>query len=162
MPMKTLQDAMVEELQDMLHAERQIASALPKMAAKTSNTKLREAFESHARQTEGQIERLERAFQAVGAEAKARRCEGIEGILEEGEQFMRDELDQDVLDAMLIAAAQKVEHYEIASYGTLRTWAQMLKNDDAVKLMEESLAEEKDTDQKLTEIAETVVNKQAT
>ncbi len=161
MPMRNLQDALVEEMQDLLHAERQIKAALPRMAEKASNDQLRNAFEEHIKQTEGHIERLEQAFREIGAEAKAKTCEGIQGILKEGEELMNDDVDPDVLNAILIASAQKVEHYEIASYGTVCTWAQMLKHGKAADLLRQSLDEEKQTDERLTRLAEENVNKRA-
>ena len=158
MPTKNLRDAMVQELQDMLHAERQIAAALPKMAEKATNPQLKETLQEHVGQTEGQIHRLEQAFQAMGVEPKARECEGIHGILEEGEGFMKDDVDHAAMNAMLIAAAQKVEHYEMASYGTLRSWAEWLQNQEAAELMRQNLEEEKQTDMKLTQLAERMIN----
>ena len=161
MPMKNLRDAMVEELQDMLHAEQQIAKALPKMAEKATNPQLKEVFHEHMSQTEGQIRRLEQAFQAMGTEPKARECEGIHGILEEGEASLRDDVDKDAVNAMLIAAAQKVEHYEMASYGSLRSWAEWLHNQEAAELMRQNLDEEKQADMKLTQLAEQIANPEA-
>jgi ferritin-like metal-binding protein YciE len=162
MPMRTLQDAMVEEMQDLLHAENQIAQALPRMAERAANSQLKEAFQEHMKQTEGQIERLKKAFEAFGSEPKGKRCEGIAGILEEGEEFLgQEEIDPDVRDALLIASAQKVEHYEIASYGTLCTWADMLENRDVADLLTQNLNEEKEADEKLTRLATERVNKQA-
>lgn len=158
MPMKNLRDAMVQELQDMLHAEQQIAQALPKMADKATNPQLKEAFQEHITQTDGQIRRLEQAFQALGSEPKARECEGIHGIIEEGEEMMQDDVDQEAMNAMLIAAAQKVEHYEMATYGTLRSWAEWLQNQEAAELMRQNLEEEKQTDMKLTQLAERMAN----
>lgn len=161
MPMRNLQDALVEEMQDLLHAERQIANALPMMAEKTSDSKLKEAFQEHKKQTDEQIQRLERAFKSIGAEAKAKRCEGIEGILEESEDLLSDDLDPDVMNAILIASAQKVEHYEIASYGTVCSWADTLEFKEAADLLRQTLEEEKQADQGLTKLAKESVNQQA-
>jgi len=161
MQMRNLQDAMMEELQDLFHAEKQIAQALPKMADKASNAQLKEALNEHLKETKGQIERLEKTFKAFGSKAKGKKCEGIAGILEEGDEFLQqDGIDPEVLDALLIASAQKVEHYEIASYGTVCTWAEMLENGDAHALLTESLNEEKQADEKLTRLAGKV-NKKA-
>lgn len=162
MQMRNLQDAMMEELQDIFHAEKQIAQALPKMADRATDSRLKEAFKEHLEQTRGQIDRLEKTFEAFGSEPKGKRCEGIEGILEEGEEFLGDDgIDPEVRDALLIASAQKVEHYEIASYGTLCAWAKMLENNDASDLLMQTLNEEKETDDKLTRLATERVNKEA-
>ena len=161
MPMRKLQDALIEEMQDLLHAERQIANALPMMADRTTDTQLKEAFQKHKQQTDEQIQRLERAFQAIGEQPKAKRCEGIEGILEESEDLLSDDLDPDVMNAILIASAQKVEHYEIASYGTVSSWAEILEHKEAADLLRQTLEEEKETDQSLTKLAEASVNRQA-
>jgi ferritin-like metal-binding protein YciE len=160
MPTKDLQDALLEEMRDMLSAEKQITKALRKMARKASHDELREGFEEHLEQTEGQIERLERAFETLEQKPRSKRCEAMEGILEEGEHVMEQAEKGDVLDAMMIAAAQKVEHYEIASYGTMRTWAKMLGFKEAERLFRETLDEEKQTDSKLTKMA-SKINQQA-
>ena len=160
MPTKDLQDALLEEMRDMLSAEKQITKALRKMARKASHDELRVGFEEHLEQTEGQIERLERAFETLEQKPRSKRCEAMEGILEEGEHVMEQAEKGDVLDAMMIAAAQKVEHYEIASYGTLQTWAKSLGFKEAERLFRETLDEEKQTDSRLTKLA-TKINKQA-
>jgi ferritin-like metal-binding protein YciE len=160
MPTKDLQDALLEEMRDMLSAEKQITKALRKMARKASHDELREGFEEHLEQTEGQIERLERAFETLEQKPRSKRCEAMQGILEEGEHVMEQAEKGDVLDAMMIAAAQKVEHYEIASYGTMRTWAKMLGFKEAERLFRETLDEEKQTDIKLTKMA-SKINQQA-
>lgn len=161
MPMRNLREALTEELQDLLHAEQQIAKALPMMAEKAHNAQLKEAFQQHQKETEGQIERLEQVCQALGVKPEPKKCEGIRGILAEGEEHMGEEMEPDVMDAMLIAAAQKVEHYEISSYGSVRSWTAMLHQDQARDLLDQTLNEEKETDKKLTGLAEEMVNAQA-
>ncbi|HUG89592.1 MAG TPA: ferritin-like domain-containing protein [Planctomycetaceae bacterium] len=161
MAMKNLEDAFVDELRDLLNAEKQIARALPRMARKCENDQLRRTFEEHQRQTEDHAQRLEQVFELLDRKPRGKKCEGIEGILSEGKEIMQ-EAEPDVMDAALIAAAQKVEHYEIASYGTVCTWAEQLGCDRKVlELLKRTLAEEKETDQKLTRIAEQSANRQA-
>jgi ferritin-like metal-binding protein YciE len=161
MPMNNLEDAFVDELRDLLHAEKQITKALPRMAKKCESDELRGAFEQHLAQTEQQIERLEQVFELLDMKPRAKKCEGIEGILSEGKEIM-EEAEADVMDAALIAAAQKVEHYEIASYGTVCTWAEQLGCDRKIlDLLKRTLSEEKETDQKLTRLAEQSANPQA-
>lgn len=161
MPVQNLQDALTEEIQDLLHAEHQISKALPKMAEKAHNSELREAFQQHQKETEGQIQRLEQVCQVLGISPDPKKCEGIRGILAEGEEHMGEEMDPEVMDAMLIAAAQKVEHYEISSYGSVRSWTELLQNTQARDLLDQTLNEEKDTDKKLTQLAMNMVNTQA-
>ena len=159
--MANLEEAFVEELKDLLHAERQITKALPRMAKKAENPELRKAFEDHLKQTEEQIARLEQVFELLGKPARAKKCDGMEGIIDEGKEVMQ-EAEEDVVDAVLIAAAQKVEHYEIASYGTVCTWAEELDCDrKVVDLLKRTLAEEKETDEKLTKLAKARVNEAA-
>jgi ferritin-like metal-binding protein YciE len=156
-----MQDLFNEELEDLYDAEKQIVKALPKVAEAVASEDLRNALEEHLEQTKQHVTRLEQVFQSVGREAKAKKCEGMKGLLEEGENVI-SELDQSpVRDAALIAAAQKVEHYEISGYGTLRTFAQLLGHEDAVELLEETLEEEKEADEKLTDIAESEINIEA-
>lgn len=162
MPMRTLQEALAEEIQDLLSAEQQISEALPKMADKASNSQLKEAFQQHQKQTDNQIRRLEQVCESIGISPNPKKCEGIEGILAEGREHMNEDLDPEVMNAMLIADAQKVEHYEIASYGTVRSWAEMLQHSQAVDLLSQNLSEEKDTDQKLNNLAMEMVNPKAT
>jgi len=161
MAMKNLQHALEHEMQDLLHAERQILKALPKMAARASRPKLREAFEGHEEETRAHVDRLERALRSIGAEVSPEKCEGIQGILKEGEGLIEEAEGSDVLDAILIASAQKVEHYEIASYGTACAWAELLDHSEAAGLLEESLTEEKAADEKLTQLAEEEINQRA-
>lgn len=160
MAVKNLEDAFIEEMRDMLSAEKQILKALRKMIKKASHDELRQAFEEHLEQTDGQIDRLEQVFEIVGKKVRSRRCEAMAGILEEGEEIMQEDAEPDAKDAMMIAAAQKVEHYEIATYGTLCTWAETLGFKDALKLLKETLDEEKTTDEKLTKLA-SKLNKEA-
>jgi len=158
MSMHTLEDLFVHELKDLYSAEKQILRALPKMAKAASSEKLREGFEEHRRQTEGHVERLEQILEELGKPTRGPKCVGMEGILEEGKELMEEDMDESVCDAALIAAAQRVEHYEIAGYGTVRTLAKMLGHSDAEKLLQQTLDEEKETDEKLTELAESEVN----
>lgn len=156
MPMQDLHTAFVEELRDVLSAEKQITKALKQMSKKASNEELRTAFESHLEETEGQIERLEAVFETLDLKPRAKHCDGMEGLLEEGKSILEKDGDPETKDAMMIAAAQKVEHYEIASYGTLASWAEHLGLTEAQKLIEETLAEEKATDEKLNELAKLI------
>jgi ferritin-like metal-binding protein YciE len=156
MKMESIQDLFVKELQDLYSAENQIAEALPKMAEAASSEDLKAGFREHLKQTQGQIKRLEQIFEQLGNSAEGDTCRGMEGLLEEGEELMDEDADPEVLDAGLIAAAQKVEHYEIASYGTVRTYARLLGMNDAVQLLEQTLSEEKETDAKLTDLAEDI------
>jgi ferritin-like metal-binding protein YciE len=159
--METLEDLFVHDLKDLYHAENQLLKALPRMAKKASAPELRRAFEMHLKQTEQQVKRLERVFDSLGEKAKGKPCKGMQGIIEEGKEMMGEDMEDDVLDAALIAAAQKVEHYEIAAYGTARTYAEMLGNDTAAKLLQQTLDEEGETDKKLTQLAEQLVNVEA-
>ena len=158
---RSLRDLYIEELQDLYDAEQQILQALPKMAQAASHAELRTAFEQHHRQTEGQVRRLEQIFQKLGASATGKRCKGTAGVIAEGEELIKQGGDPDTLDAGLIGAAQKVEHYEIAGYGTARTWARLLGEEDAAKLLQQTLDEEGQTDHKLTQLAERKLNKDA-
>jgi ferritin-like metal-binding protein YciE len=164
MKLDTLHDLYVKELQDLYDAERQIVKALPKMAKAASSSELQSAFEEHLEQTKGHVERLERIFDMLDVSAKGKKCKGLSGIVEEGEELIskRKDINPDVLDAGLIAAAQRVEHYEIAGYGTVRTYADMLGHKEAAELLQQTLDEEKETDQKLTQLAEGMINIEAT
>jgi ferritin-like metal-binding protein YciE len=153
MSIENLQDLFLHELKDIYDGEKRILKALPKMAKAASSDELRAGFEEHRNQTEQQVERLEKVFELLEKPARGKKCMGLEGLLEEGAEFMEEDAEPAVMDAGLIAAAQKVEHYEIATYGTLATYAKMLGLDEAVELLEETLAEEKETDEKLTELA---------
>jgi ferritin-like metal-binding protein YciE len=145
----------------MYHAEKQLMRALPKMAKAADSDELRQAFETHRDETEGQIARLEQVFEIVGKPARGKPCEAMQGIVEESKEIMEDFKGSDALDAGLLAAAQAVEHYEISRYGTLKTWATQLGMKDAAKLLDETLAEEKKTDALLTKLAESSANRKA-
>jgi ferritin-like metal-binding protein YciE len=160
-PIKTLDELFVHQLQDIYYAEQQITKALPKMIAKVSDPQLKQGFQLHLDQTRNHIARLERVFQMHGESAKAVSCPAIDGIIEEANDIMGDASDTDVLDAAALAAAQAVEHYEIARYGTLIAWARQLGRADCAAVLAPTLDEEKATDLKLTEIAEAHVNRVA-
>jgi len=153
MSVETLEDLFLHELKDIYDAEKRLVKALPKMAKAASSAELKEAFEEHLAQTEQQVTRLERIFADLDKPARGKKCLGMEGLIEEGASLMKEDAEEPVMDAGLIAAAQKVEHYEIASYGTLATYAKILGLNNAVRLLKETLAEEKETDEKLTELA---------
>ena len=155
---KTLDTLFHDTLRDIYYAERKILSALPKMARGAQDPKLKEAFQLHREQTEVHVERLQQVFEIIGKNPRGKTCAAIEGILEEGEEILQEYKGAAALDAGLLAAAQAVEHYEITRYGTLRTWAKELGLKDAVGLLEQTLAEESETDELLTGLAETAVN----
>jgi ferritin-like metal-binding protein YciE len=159
--LSSLDDLLVHELQDIYHAEGQILKALPKMVKAATNLDLKAAFEDHRLQTEGHVRRLEQAFKLLGLPAKGKKCEGMAGLIEEGKTVMEQDAEPAVLDAALIAAAQKVEHYEIASYGCTCTYAEMLGLDQVHELLGQNLEEEETTDQRLTALAESVINPEA-
>ncbi|QRM30565.1 ferritin-like domain-containing protein [Microvirga sp. VF16] len=158
---KTLNDLFLHTLKDIYYAEKQILKALPKMAKNAESEELRQAFETHREETEGQIERLEKIFVMLDKPARGVQCEAINGLIEEGKEVMEDFADSEALDAGILAAAQAVEHYEITRYGSLKTWAQELGMSDAAKLLDQNLQEEKKTDKLLTELAEARVNTKA-
>jgi len=158
---KTLNDLFLTTLKDVYYAEKAILRALPKMAKAADSKQLKEAFLKHRDETAGHVERLEQIFQILGKKASGKTCDAIKGIIEEGQEIMEDFEDSDALDAGLIAAGQAVEHYEISRYGTLRTWAQQLGLRDAARLLDQTLAEEKKTDQLLTQLAEAGANQKA-
>ena len=158
---KTLDNLFHDTLKDIYYAEKKILATLPKMAKAAQNDELTTAFEKHRAETERQVERLEQVFALIDKKAQGKTCDAIVGITEEGAEIMKDYKGSPALDAGLIAAAQAVEHYEISRYGTLRTWAEELGLNDAVSLLQETLDEEKATDQALTKIAESVVNQEA-
>lgn len=157
----TLHDAFVDELRDLYNAEKQITRALPKMVKAASMPTLAEAFERHLQETQQQISRLEQVFESIGETPKSKTCHGIAGILEEGKKIMSEDFDEATMDASLIAAAQRVEHYEMAAYGTVAAWAKSMGHDKAVKLLLKTLDEEKAADEKLNQIAEGGLNEQA-
>jgi ferritin-like metal-binding protein YciE len=158
---KTLEDLFLHTLKDVYYAEKQILKSLPKMAKAAESEELKQAFETHRQETEGQIERLEEVFKILGKAARGVQCEAINGIIEEGKEVMEDFADSAALDAGILAAAQAVEHYEITRYGSLKTWAQELGMTDAVGLLDQNLQEEKKTDMLLTELAEARLNTKA-
>ena len=158
---KQLDELFHDTLKDIYYAEKKILSALPKMAKAAQNDDLTAAFEKHQAETEEQISRLEQVFELIDQKPQGKKCAAIEGILEEGQEIIKEYKGSPALDAGLVSAAQAVEHYEIARYGTLRTWAEELGLDDAAKLLQETLDEEEATDQALTQIAESVVNQEA-
>ena len=158
---KTLEDLFHDTLKDIYFAEKKILTALPKMAKAAQSDELRAAFEKHHAETEGQVERLEQVFELIGKKAQGKTCNAIVGIVEEGQEVMKEYRGSPALDAGLLAGAQAVEHYEISRYGTLKTWADELGLRDAVRLLDATLQEEKKTDATLTQIAEGVVNREA-
>ena len=160
MAAKSLQELFVEELRDAYDGEKRLTKALPKMAKASGSEELRAAFTNHLRETEGQIKRLEQVFRTIGEPVRGKKCDGLMGIIEEGKHAI-DELDGSVLDAALIAGAQRAEHYEIAAYGTLAYFAEMLGNDRAKDLLGQTLDEEKAADEKLSTIAKSTVNRKA-
>jgi ferritin-like metal-binding protein YciE len=159
--MNNLNDLLHDQLKDLYDAEHQLKRALPKMAKHATDAQLKAGFEQHLTETENQIARLEQVFDAMGLKATRKSCKAMKGLIEEGEEVMQEEAPPEVMDAALIAAAQRVEHYEIAGYGTVRTMAQMLGMKDAAKLLEQSLQEEEATDKKLTMLAEKSINQKA-
>ena len=156
-----LKDIFLDELADVYHADKQLTKALPKMVKAAQSDELREALEEHLKETEGQIERLDEVFAAVDEKVKTKTCKGMQGIVEEADELVKENKGTPGLDAVIISAAQKVEHYEIASYGTLVAWAERMGNDEAARLLGETLDEEKEADHKLTNIAETLANQEA-
>jgi ferritin-like metal-binding protein YciE len=157
----TLHDAFVDELKDLYNAEKQLTRALPKMARAASAPMLVRAFESHLKETVGHIKRLERVFDSLGESARGKKCDGVTGILKEGTSLMAEDLDEAAMDASLIAAAQRVEHYEIAAYGSVLAWAEAMGHGQAARLLKSTLAEEKAADKKLSSLARSGINRQA-
>jgi ferritin-like metal-binding protein YciE len=158
---QTFEDLFLHQLQDIYYAEKQIEKALPKMAAKSGNPQLSQAFEGHLGESQGQIDRLEKVFASIGETPKGVNCPAIDGIIKEANEVSGEISDKAVLDAALVAAGQAVEHYEITRYGTLIAWAKELGRNDAVALLEATLAEEKAADVRLTKLAESRINKAA-
>ena len=159
---RTLNDLFEDTLKDIYYAENKILKALPKMAKAAHSDELRAAFQKHLKETEGQVSRLEKVFKLADLTPSGKKCEAIEGILEEGAEIMKEFKGAPALDAGLVSAAQAVEHYEIARYGTLKRWAEQLGLNDAIKkLLDATLSEEKHTDEALTELADTMINEQA-
>lgn len=156
-----LHELFLDELADVYNAEQQLTKALPKLAKTAKNNELREAFQQHLEETENHITRLDQVFESLSESMKRKKCKGMEGLIEEGEEVISEQKNSNALDAGLIISAQKVEHYEIAAYGSLCSWAEQMGHNDALELLRETLEEEKAADEKLTEIAETVANTQA-
>jgi ferritin-like metal-binding protein YciE len=157
----TLHDAFIDELRDMYDAEKQLTKALPKLAKSASSPVLRDAFESHLEETQGHIERLEEVFASLDEKAKGKHCAGIAGIIEEGSAIMGEDFDDDTMDACLVGAGQRAEHYEMSAYGTLIAWAKAMGHDEAADLLQQNLDEEKAADEKLSSIAESGINQSA-
>src|SRR5688500_10999088 len=157
----TLHDAFIDELRDTYDAEKQLTKALAKLAKASSNPKLRQTFESHLQETQGQIRRLEQVFESLDEKVRGKHCDGIAGIIEEGKSIMEEDFDETTMDACLIAAAQRAEHYEMAAYGTLVAWAKAMGHTEVVALLQETLDEEKAADEKLSALAEGGINQVA-
>jgi len=149
-----LKELYIDELRDIYNAETQLVKALPKMAKASTSDELRSGFESHLEQTKGHVQRLEEIFDALDEKPTGKKCAGMQGLVKEGEEIMGEDFEGAVMDAALISAAQRVEHYEIAAYGCVRSWAELLGENEAVSLLEKTLEEERKTDQKLTELSE--------
>jgi ferritin-like metal-binding protein YciE len=156
-----LHELFLDELADLLNAETQLTKALPKMAKAAQSEELREAITAHLEETEGHVERLKKVFESVDEKPKSKTCKAMKGLLEEGSELLQELKGKSSIDAGIIAAAQKVEHYEIASYGTVRAWAEQMEHSEAVELLQETLDEESAADEKLTEIAESLANAKA-
>ena len=158
---KTLHDAFLDELRDSYDAEKQLTKALPKMARAATSPELRAAFESHLEETRGHVDRLERVFESLDEKVRGKHCDGIAGIIEEGKSAMEEDFDETTMDACLIAAGQRAEHYEMAAYGTLVAWAEAMGHSEAAELLQQTLDEEKAADQKLSSLAEGGINQSA-
>jgi ferritin-like metal-binding protein YciE len=161
MSLDSLEKLYVEEVRDIYNAEKQLLRALPRMAKAAESAELSQEFTKHLRETQGHVQRLERILRDLGQAVRGKQCKGMMGLIEEGKEKLEEESEAAVLDAALIASAQKVEHYEIATYGCLRTYAQLLGYDQAAKLLEQTLAEEEAADKKLTELGEGGINQAA-
>jgi ferritin-like metal-binding protein YciE len=161
MKIDSLKKLYIEELRDLYSAENQILKALPKMAKAATSKELKHAFNEHLAQTKGQVERLERIFTKLDTTPKGKTCKAMEGLVKEGEELLGEDAEPEILDAGLIAAAQRVEHYEMAGYGTVRTYATLLKETEAARLLQETLDEEGQTDKTLSQLAESVINRDA-
>lgn len=162
MKLESLHDLYLSELKDLYSAENQIIKALPKVIGKTTSPALRQALESHLEQTRGHVTRLEEVFQMHGEEPKKMKCKGMQGVLDEGEEMLGFDATPDIRDAAIISSCQRVEHYEIAAYGSVRTYAEQMGHDRAAAILQQTLDEEKEADEKLTDIAESRVNIEAT
>ena len=157
----TLHDAFLDELRDAYDAEKQLTKALPKMAKAATSPGLRKAFESHLEETRGHVTRLEQVFATLDEKVRGKHCDGIAGIIEEGDAVMKEDFDEATMDACLIAGGQRAEHYEMAAYGTLVAWARAMDHNDAADLLQETLNEEKAADEKLSSLAESGINQEA-
>jgi ferritin-like metal-binding protein YciE len=156
MSKESLKELYIDELRDLYNAETQLVKALPKMAKASANDQLREAFENHLRETSEHVSRLEQIFEQLGEKASGKKCLGMEGLVKEGSETMKEDYEDEIKDAAIIGAAQRVEHYEIAGYGTVRALAELLGEDEHVSLIEQTLEEEKKADEKLTELSEDI------
>ena len=161
MKIESLRDLLVEQLHDLYDAEKRLIKALPKMAKASSSPQLKAAFKKHLTETEGHVTRLEKAFESLDEKASKKTCKAMQGLIAEGEDAIDEDAEPEVKDAALIAAAQRVEHYEIAAYGTVSAYAKLLEKNDVLKLLQATLAEEKATDEALTELAESTINVEA-
>jgi ferritin-like metal-binding protein YciE len=161
MSLDSLEKLFLEELKDVYNAEKQLLRALPRMAKAAESPELQQAFNKHLKETEGQVQRLEKVFQELGQSVRGKTCKGMQGLIEEGKEVLEKEGEGAVIDAALIASAQRVEHYEIAAYGCLRTYAQLLGLEQAAQLLQQTLEEEEATDKKLTELGESGINEAA-
>jgi len=157
----TLHDAFIDELRDTYDAEKQLTKALTKLAKTATNPQLRQAFETHLEETRGHVERLEQVFESLDEKVRGKHCDGIAGIIEEGKSIMEEDFDEETMDACLIAAGQRAEHYEMAAYGTLIAWAQAMGHTEAIRLLQQTLNEEKAADKKLSGLAESGINRRA-
>ncbi|PYK27233.1 MAG: ferritin-like domain-containing protein [Verrucomicrobia bacterium] len=161
MKLDTLKTLYIDELRDLYNAENQLLKALPKMAKGASSEDLKDAFEKHLEQTKSHVERLEEVFQEIGETPKGKTCKAMKGLIEEGSEILKEDGEESVIDAGIIVAAQKVEHYEIASYGSVRTFAQLLGKDRSAELLQTTLDEESETNETLNQLAEEIVNPEA-
>jgi ferritin-like metal-binding protein YciE len=161
MEIDSLRKLYVEELKDLYSAEKQLIQALPKMAKKAQNAQLKQAFQQHLEITQAQLERLDRIFEGLEKSPRGKKCKAMEGLVEEAKEMMQEDMEPEVMDAALIASAQRVEHYEIAGYGTVRTYANLLGETDAAKLLQQTLDEEGQADKILTQLAESSINVEA-
>lgn len=161
MKLDTLQKLYTDELRDLYNAENQLLKALPKMARAASSDELKDAFEKHLAQTKGHVERLEQIFEALGEKAKGKTCRAMKGLIEEGSEILKEDGEESVIDAGIIVAAQKVEHYEIAGYGSVRTFAHLLGQNKAAELLQATLDEESETNEVLNRLAESIINPEA-
>jgi len=159
--MESVRELLIDQMQDLYDAEKQLVKALPKLAKAASNEELKQAFEDHLEQTRGHVERLERAFQMLDAKAKSKSCEAMKGLVKEGAETTEEDFSEPLLDSAIICAAQKVEHYEIAGYGTLIAWASSIGLEDVSEILEETLREEREADEKLTQIAGEILSETA-